>query len=91
MVLYGASSGPVPTFDLQTLNAKGSLFITRPSLVHHIFTREDLEARAGEVMGWVTSGKLKVRIGATYPLAQAKQAHDDLEGRKTTGKVLLIP
>ena len=91
MVLYGASSGPVPLFDLQVLNAKGSVFITRPSLVHHIFTRAELEARAGEVMKWVKSGKLKVRIGATYPLAQAKQSHDDLEGRKTTGKVLLIP
>ncbi len=91
MVLYGAASGPVPPMDLQVLNAKGSLFITRPSLVHHIFTRADLEARAGEVMGWVTSGKVKVRIGATYPLAQAKQSHLDLEGRKTTGKVLLIP
>jgi NADPH:quinone reductase len=91
MVLYGASSGPVPPMDLQILNAKGSLFLQRPSLVHHIFTREELEARAGEVMGWVTSGKLKVRIGATYPLAQAKQAHDDLEGRKTTGKVLILP
>lgn len=91
MVLYGASSGPVPPLDLQILNAKGSLFITRPSLVHHMITRAELEARAGAVMGWVTSGKVKVRIGATYPLAQAKQSHDDLEGRKTTGKVLLIP
>jgi NADPH2:quinone reductase len=91
MVLYGASSGPVGPMDLQVLNAKGSIFVTRPSLVHHTFTREELEHRAGEVMGWVTAGKLKVRIGATYPLAQAKQAHDDLEGRKTTGKVLLIP
>ena len=91
MVLYGASSGPVPLFDMQVLNAKGSVFVTRPSLVHHIFTREELEARAGEVMKWVKSGKLDVRIGATYPLAQAKQSHDDLEGRKTTGKVLLIP
>jgi NADPH:quinone reductase len=91
MVLYGASSGPVPPFDLQVLNAKGSLFIQRPSLVHHIFTREELEARAGEVMSWVQAGKLKVRIGHTYPIAQAKQSHDDLEGRKTTGKVLLLP
>lgn len=91
MVLYGASSGAVPLFDLQVLNAKGSVFVTRPSLVHHIFTREELDKRAGEVMTWVKSGKLKVRIGATYPLDQAKQAHDDLEGRKTTGKVLLIP
>ena len=91
MVLYGASSGPVPPLDLQILNAKGSLYVTRPSLVHHIATRAELEARAKAVMRWVSTGKLKVRIGATYPLAQAKQAHDDLEGRKTTGKVLLIP
>jgi NADPH2:quinone reductase len=91
MVLYGASSGPVPPLDLQVLNTKGSLFVTRPSLVHHIFTRAELEARAADVMNWVLSGKLKVRIGATFPLAQAKQAHDALEGRKTTGKVLLLP
>ena len=91
MVLYGASSGPVPPLDLQILNAKGSLYVTRPSLVHHIATRAELEARAKAVMRWVSTDKLKVRIGATYPLAQAKQAHDDLEGRKTTGKVLLIP
>ena len=77
--------------DLQILNAKGSLFITRPSLVHHIFTRQDLEKRAGEVMKWVLAKRLKVRIGATYPLADAKKAHDDLEGRNTTGKVLILP
>jgi NADPH2:quinone reductase len=91
MVLYGASSGPIPPMDLQILNAKGSLFVTRPSLVHHIFTRKDLEARSGEVMKWVMSKKLKVRIGATFPLADAKLSHDALEGRKTTGKVLLLP
>jgi len=91
MVLYGAASGPVPPLDLQVLNAKGSIYVTRPTLVHYIVTRAELEARAGEVMGWVTAGKVKVRIGATYPLAQARQSHDDLEGRKTTGKVLLIP
>ena len=91
MVLYGASSGPVPPLDLQVLNTKGSLYVTRPSLVHHIGTRQELESRTNEVLGWVASGKLKVRIGAEFPLAQAKDAHDALEGRQTTGKVLLIP
>jgi len=91
MVLYGQSSGPVPSFELNTLNGKGSLFVTRPSLVHHTFTREELETRAGAVLGMVSSGKLDVRIGATYPLAEAKAAHDALEGRRTTGKVLLKP
>ena len=91
MVLYGQSSGPLPPVDLGVFGAKGSLFFTRPSLANHIATRQELERRAGEVMGWVASGKLKVRIGAEFPLAKAKDAHDALEGRKTTGKVLLIP
>ncbi|MCZ6534346.1 MAG: quinone oxidoreductase [SAR324 cluster bacterium] len=91
MVLYGQSSGPVGPFELNTLNGKGSLFVTRPSLVHHTFTREELENRAGALLGMVTSGKLDVRIGATFPLAEAKAAHDALEGRQTTGKVLLKP
>jgi len=91
MVLYGASSGPIPPLDAQILNAKGSLYLTRPSLVHYIGAREDLERRASDLFGWVASGKLKVRIGAEFPLAQAKDAHDALEGRKTTGKVLILP
>ncbi|HEY7141066.1 MAG TPA: quinone oxidoreductase [Methylomirabilota bacterium] len=91
MVLYGASSGPVAPLDPQILNAKGSLFLTRPSLFHYIATREDLVRRAGDVLGGIQKGELKVRIGATFPLAEAAQAHRDLEGRKTTGKVLLIP
>ena len=91
MVLYGASSGPLPPLDLGVLAAKGSLFVTRPSLVNHIASRDELEARADEVLGWVSSGKLDVRVGAEFPLAQAKAAHDALEGRKTTGKVLLLP
>jgi NADPH2:quinone reductase len=91
MVLYGQSSGPVPLFDLQVLNAKGSLFLTRPSLNHHILTREELLRRAGDVLGWTQKGELKLRIGATFPLAEAAEAHRQLEGRKTTGKVLLIP
>jgi NADPH2:quinone reductase len=91
MVLYGQSSGPIGPFDPQILNAKGSLFLTRPSLNHHILTREDLLHRAGEVLGWIQKGQLKLRIGATFPLAEAAEAHRQLEGRKTTGKVLLIP
>lgn len=91
MVLYGAASGPVPPVDLGTLNAKGSLYVTRPGLFHYIDTHDDLMARAGDVLGQVSSGKLDVRIGKTFPLSEAKAAHDDLEGRRTTGKVLLIP
>ncbi len=91
MVLYGASSGPVAPLDPQILNAKGSLFLTRPSLFHYTATRDDLVKRAGEVLGWIQKGQLKLRIGATFPLAEAAQAHRDLEGRRTTGKVLLIP
>ncbi len=91
MVLYGASSGPVAPLDPQALNAKGSLFLTRPSLFHYTATREDLAKRAGDVLGWIQKGELKLRIGATFPLAEAAKAHQDLEGRRTTGKVLLIP
>ena len=91
MVLYGASSGPVPPFNLAMLAGKGSLYVTRPSLGNFVASRKELEDRVGDVMKWVASGKLKVRIGVEFPLAQAKAAHDALEGRKTTGKVLLIP
>jgi len=91
MVLYGASSGPVAPLDPQMLNAKGSLFLSRPSLFHYTATRDELVKRAGEVRGWIQKGELKLRIGATFPLAEAAKAHRDLEGRKTTGKVLLIP
>ncbi len=90
MILYGQSSGPIGPLDPQILNAKGSLFLQRPSLVHHILTREELLRRAGEVLGWIQKGELKLRIGATFPLAQAAEAHRQLEGRKTTGKVLLL-
>jgi len=91
MVLYGQSSGPVGLFDPQVLNQKGSLFLTRPTIVHYIATRAELLARAGEVLGWIKSGRLKVRIDRELPLAQAAEAHRLLEGRQTTGKVLLIP
>ena len=91
MVLYGQSSGPVGPLDPQVLSQKGSLFLTRPTLVHYIATRAELVARAGELLGWIKQGTLKVRIGRELPLAQAAEAHRLLEGRKTTGKVLLIP
>jgi len=91
LVLFGAASGPVPPFDPIKLAQKGSLFLTRPSLVHYIAGREELEQRAGDVLGWIATGKLKLRIEYIYKLADAQQAHKDLEGRKTTGKLLLIP
>ena len=91
MVLYGQSSGPIGAFDPQVLNQKGSLFLTRPSLGHYTATREELQQRAGEVLGWIRDGKLKLRTELEFPLKDAAQAHRALEGRKTTGKVLLIP
>ena len=91
LVLFGQSSGPVPPIDLIILSQKGSLFITRPSLGSYTSTREELLHRAEDVLGWVSSGELKLRIGETLPLSEAAEAHRRLEGRKTTGKVLLIP
>ncbi len=91
MVLFGASSGPVPPFDLSVLNPKGSLYVTRPSLGHYIATAEELQRRAEDVLGWIAEGKLKINIGLELPLAEAAEAHRALEGRRTTGKVLLIP
>jgi NADPH2:quinone reductase len=91
LALFGASSGPVPPFDLTQLNSRGSLFVTRPTLWHYVTTRAELEWRAGDVLGWAASGKLKLRTEFIYPLAAAAQAHTDLEGRKTTGKILLEP
>jgi NADPH2:quinone reductase len=91
LVLYGASSGPVPPVDPQRLAAAGSVYLTRPTLVDYIRTREELLGRAQDVFAQVTAGKLDLKIGATYPLANAAQAHTDLEARKTTGKLLLIP
>jgi len=89
LALYGQSSGPVAPFDPSILNAKGSLFLTRPSLAHHCLTREELLWRAGDVLSWLDSGKLKLRIDRTYSLEKAAEAHRDLEGRKTAGKLLL--
>lgn len=91
LVLFGGSSGAVPPFDLITLSQKGSLFVTRPTLVHYTATRKELEWRASDVLGWIADGELKLRIHKTYPLVEAPQAHRDLEGRRTTGKLLLIP
>ena len=91
MVLFGAASGPVPSFDLIQLSSKGSLYITRPTLWHYIATHAELEQRAGEVLGMVADGSLQLRMENMYPLAEAGQAHIDLENRKTTGKILLEP
>jgi len=91
MALYGQSSGPIGPFDLQVLNAKGSLFVTRPSLNHHIITRAELLQRSEELLGWIRDGKIKLRTEYEFPLKDAADAHRALEARKTTGKVLLIP
>jgi NADPH2:quinone reductase len=91
MALYGQSSGPVPPIDPQILAQGGSLFLTRPTLDFYIATREELTWRAADLFGWVASGQLRVHISHRYPLAEAAQAHEDLEARRTTGKVLLIP
>lgn len=91
LVLFGSASGPVPPLDPMQLEREGSLFLTRPSLRHYTAKREELLERAAEVFGWVADGKLSVRIGGRYPLEEARQAQEDLAGRKTTGKLLLLP
>jgi NADPH2:quinone reductase len=91
LVVYGAASGQVPPFDIQRLNSGGSLFATRPTLVHYIADVAELRWRAREVFGWIASGELDVRIGGRYPLADAARAQQDLAARRTTGKLLLIP
>jgi NADPH2:quinone reductase len=91
LVLYGQSSGPVPPLDPQVLSAKGSLFLTRPTLGHYVATPAELRWRAGEVLGWIRDGSLRVRIDRDLPLARAADAHRALEARETTGKVLLHP
>jgi NADPH2:quinone reductase len=91
MVLYGASSGPVPPFDIQRLNRGGSLFLTRPTMGNYIATREELLWRTSEILGAVADGSLRVSVGGRYPIADAKAAYDALAGRQTTGKLLLIP
>lgn len=91
LALFGAASGPVPPFDIQRLNSSGSVFLTRPTMAHYLRTADERRWRAAEIFSAVLSGELAVRIGTTYPLAEAAQAHYDLESRKTTGKVLLVP
>ncbi len=91
MVLFGQASGPVPPFDPAILNHKGSLYLTRPSMFHYIADRDELMGRADEVFGWIAEGKLRLNIDRELPLARAADAHRALEGRETTGKVLLIP
>lgn len=91
LALFGQSSGPVAPIDPIILNHKGSIFLTRPTLVHYVATREDLAWRAGDVLGWVKDGSLKLRIDREVPLQHASEAHRALEGRRTTGKVLLVP
>jgi NADPH:quinone reductase len=91
LALYGASSGPVPPVDPQRLNQAGSVFLTRPTLGHHIATPDEFRRRCDELFSAISGGRISVRIGHRYPLAQARQAHEDLEGRRTTGKLLLQP
>ncbi len=91
MVLFGQSSGPVPPFEIGTLAARGSLYLTRPALANYAASAEEIKWRAGDILGWVADGKLKVRIDRTYPLRDAAEAHRALEGRHTAGKVILVP
>lgn len=91
LVLFGGASGPVPPFDPIRLSQKGSLFLTRPTLLNYIASREELEQRSSDLFRMIAAGNLKLRISHTYKLQDAQQAHRDLEGRKTTGKLLLIP
>jgi NADPH2:quinone reductase len=91
LALFGGASGPVPPFDLVRLSQKGSLYITRPTLADYIASHEELQNRAGDLLKTIAEGKIKLRIEHVYPLSEAAQAHRDLEGRRTTGKLLLIP
>jgi NADPH2:quinone reductase len=91
LALFGASSGPVPPIDPQRLNSGGSLYLTRPTCAHYTRTRNELDWRANELFKAITDGSLNIRIGGRYPLADARRAHEDLQGRRTTGKLLLIP
>ena len=91
LVLFGGASGQAPPLDPQRLNKGGSLFLTRPTITHYTLSRDELEWRTSEVLGAAASGDLDVHIGSTFPLADARAAHEALEGRATTGKVLLVP
>ncbi|WP_166352729.1 quinone oxidoreductase family protein [Phytoactinopolyspora limicola] len=91
MALFGAASGPVPPVDPQRLNANGSLFLTRPTLAHYARDHTELLERARDLLGWVVDGRLDVRVGGQYPLTEARRAHEDLQARRTTGKLVLLP
>lgn len=91
LVLFGGASGQVPAFDIQRLNSGGSLFLTRPTLAHHLLTRDELDWRAGEILAAVADGSLAVTIGGRYDLADAARAYEELESRRTQGKLLLLP
>jgi len=91
LVVYGTSSGPTPALEIPRLNSGGSLYVTRPTVVHYTATRDELRARTDEVFGWVASGQLRVSVGGRFPLADAAEAHRALESRRTTGKLLLFP
>jgi NADPH2:quinone reductase len=91
LALFGQASGKVPPFDPAELSQRGSLFLTRPTLVHYLATRDELLARTGELFGWLRSGRLHLRVDREVPLAQAADAHRALEARRTSGKVLLVP
>ena len=91
LVVYGAASGPVPPLEIPRLQAGGSLYVTRPTVVHYTATRDELRARTDELFGWIASGQLRVSVGGRYPLADAARAHQDLESRRTAGKLLLFP
>jgi NADPH:quinone reductase len=91
LVVYGTASGPTPPLEIPRLNAGGSLYVTRPTVVHYTATRHELRARTDELFGWVASGQLRVSIGGRFPLADAARAHEELESRRTTGKLLLFP
>jgi NADPH2:quinone reductase len=91
LALFGAASGPVPPVDPQRLNSAGSVFLTRPKLADYVPTRDELTWRAGEVFDAILDGSLRINIGGRYPLADARRAHQDLQSRRTTGKLLLLP
>jgi NADPH2:quinone reductase len=91
LVIFGQASGPVPPFDTAVLNAKGSLALARPSLTHNVASERDVAWRAGDLFRWIEAGKLDVRVGGTFPLHDAANAHRALETRRSTGKILLVP
>jgi NADPH2:quinone reductase len=90
-VVYGTASGPTPPLEIPRLNSGGSLYVTRPTVVHYTATREELRARTDEVFGWVAGGQLRVSVGGRFALADARQAHEALESRRTTGKLVVVP